>query len=44
MLAPPQVMHFPELTSGAGAALVTAEAVGIQQRIAPVSRASGTGV
>lgn len=35
--APPQAMHFPELTSRAGAALVTAEGLGVRDRLAPVS-------
>lgn len=35
--APPQAMHFPELTSRAGAALITAEGRGVRDRLAPVS-------
>ncbi|GAA0199344.1 ABC-F family ATP-binding cassette domain-containing protein [Glutamicibacter creatinolyticus] len=35
--APPQAIHFPELTSRAGAALVAAEGVGVPGRLAPVS-------
>ena len=37
MPAPPQAMHFPELTSRTGAALVTADAAAVRQRLAPVS-------
>ncbi|WP_346922722.1 ABC-F family ATP-binding cassette domain-containing protein [Glutamicibacter creatinolyticus] len=35
--APPRAIHFPELTSRAGAALVTADGVGVRDRLAPVS-------